>query len=61
MRRESLFAAAGAAMFAISLPAPAAAQARPTLLDHHGHPLHAQRVSAYWKRGVADFHERLDA
>lgn len=35
--------------------------ARATLLDHHGHPLHAMRVSAYWKQGVADFHERLDA
>ncbi|OYV02344.1 MAG: NADPH-dependent ferric siderophore reductase [Burkholderiales bacterium PBB5] len=35
------------------------AQARDILIDHHGHPREAMRVSAYWKPGTADFHETL--
>lgn len=33
------------------------AAVRDTLLQQHGHPLEAMRVSAYWKRGTADYHE----
>lgn len=36
------------------------ARARAVLLEHHHHPREAMRVAAYWKRGAADFHERLD-
>lgn len=35
--------------------------ARDIMIEHHGHPREALRVAAYWKAGVANFHERLDA
>lgn len=35
------------------------ARARAVLLGEKGHPKEAARVSAYWKRGTADFHEDL--
>ena len=34
-------------------------QVRQTLLQHHAVPLGSTRISAYWKRGSADFHENL--
>ncbi len=34
--------------------------ARDMLIAKHRHPREAMRVAAYWKRGAADFHERLD-
>jgi len=33
---------------------------RAVLTEEKGHPKEAMRVSAYWKRGAADFHEKLD-
>ena len=35
-------------------------RARAVLLEQHRHPREALRVAAYWKRGAADFHERID-
>jgi NADPH-dependent ferric siderophore reductase len=35
------------------------AAARNLLRMHHGHPLEAMRVSAYWKAGASGFHEDL--
>lgn len=34
--------------------------AREILVGHHGLPREALRVSAYWKRGAADFHEPIE-
>lgn len=36
------------------------AQARTALLEHHALSRTQLRVAAYWKRGAADFHERLE-
>ena len=33
--------------------------ARDILVQQHGLPREAMRVSAYWKHGAADFHETL--
>jgi len=33
---------------------------RAVLADEKRHPKEAMRVSAYWKRGATDFHEKLD-
>lgn len=35
-------------------------RAREVLTEHHGHPREAMRVAAYWKAGVASFHEQID-
>lgn len=35
------------------------AGARDRLLGRHGHPRTAARISAYWRRGAADFHDEL--
>lgn len=37
------------------------AQVRDRVVVQAGHPREATRISAYWKRGAAEFHERLDA
>jgi NADPH-dependent ferric siderophore reductase len=34
---------------------------RDVLLLEHGHPREAMRMSAYWKQGVSEVHENLDA
>ncbi|MFJ3044539.1 siderophore-interacting protein [Herbaspirillum chlorophenolicum] len=36
------------------------AQLRTLLLNEKQHPKDAMRISAYWKRGASDFHEKLD-
>jgi len=33
---------------------------RAVMAEEKQHPKEAMRVSAYWKRGASDFHEKLD-
>ena len=37
------------------------ARLRQVLLEEHGHPREAMRVAAYWKHGVSEHHENLEA
>ena len=40
--------------------ASAMARVRQVFIEQHRHPREALRVAAYWKRGEADFHDRLE-